>query len=158
MSADTLSLKQLQTIIDLQARVADAALNLETFMQDVVDAAERLTEAKGAVIELVDGDDMVYSCATTALASFIGLRLKREGSLSGRCVAERHVLRCDDTETDKRVDRDACRRIGVRSMVCTPLFHGGEPVGVLKIMATDPSRFNHYHVQSLRLVAGALGA
>jgi diguanylate cyclase (GGDEF)-like protein/PAS domain S-box-containing protein len=156
--SDTLSLKQLQTIIDVQARVADAALDLEAFMQDVVDAAERLTNATGAVIELIDGDDMVYSRASGRTAAFVGLRLKREGSLSGLCVAERHVLRCDDTETDKRVDREACRTIGVRSMVCTPLYHGGEPVGVLKIMSSEPARFNHYDVQTLRLVAGALGA
>jgi diguanylate cyclase (GGDEF)-like protein/PAS domain S-box-containing protein len=158
MSSDTTSLKQLQTIIDVQARVSDAALDLDAFMLEVLDAAERLTNAKGAVVELVDGDDMVYRCASAPLAQFVGMRLKSAGSMSGRCVAEQRVLRCDDTETDQRVDREACRRIGVRSMVCTPLFQRGEPVGVLKVMASEPHRFEHHDVQNLRLIAGALGA
>ncbi|HKE94628.1 MAG TPA: diguanylate cyclase [Povalibacter sp.] len=158
MSSDATSLKQLQTIIDVQARITDAAFDLDAFMIDVVDAAERLTNAKGAVVELVDGDDMVYRCASAPLAQFVGLRLARAGSLSGLCVAERRVLRCDDTENDQRVNREACRRIGVGSMVCTPLFQRGEPVGVLKVMASEAHRFNQYDVQTLRLVAGALGA
>jgi len=53
MSSDTTSLKQLQTIIDVQAHLTDAALDLDGFMRLVVDAAERLTNAKGAVVELV---------------------------------------------------------------------------------------------------------
>lgn len=158
MSVDNATLKQLQTIIDVQARVADAALDVDAFMQHVVDAAERLTNAKGAVVELVDGEDMVYRFASAPLMSFVGMRLKRAGSLSGKCVAERHVLRCEDTEADPRVDREACRRIGVRSMICAPLFQRGEPVGVLKVMASEPQRFTQYDVQTLRLVAGALGA
>jgi diguanylate cyclase (GGDEF)-like protein/PAS domain S-box-containing protein len=158
VSSDTTSLKQLQTIIDVQARVSDVAFDLDAFMLEVVDAAERLTNARGAVVELVDGDEMVYRCASAPLAQFVGLRLESAGSMSGRCVAERRVLRCDDTETDPRVDREACRRIGVRSMVCTPLFQRGEPIGVLKVMASEPHRFEHHDVQNLRLIAGALGA
>src|SRR5215831_2225627 len=158
MPADATSLKQLQTIIDVQARLADAVLDVNAFMQEVVDAAERLTMASGAVVELVDGADMVYRCASGRFASFLGLRLKRNGSLSGLCVAERRVLRCDDTETDQRVDREACRKIGVGSMICTPLFERGAPIGVLKVMAGEPRRFTQYDVQTLRLIAGALGA
>ncbi|HEY5809995.1 MAG TPA: diguanylate cyclase, partial [Povalibacter sp.] len=156
--SETTSLKQLQTIIDVQTRVTDAALDLDAFMIDIVDAAERLTNAKGAVVELVDGEDMVYRCASPILAQFLGMRLRREGSLSGRCVAEQRVLRCDDTEIDVRVNKEACRRIGIRSMLCTPLFQRGEPVGVLKVVAAEPHWFSQYDVQTLRLVAGALGA
>ena len=53
MSSDTTSLKQLQTIIDVQAHLTDAALDLDGFIRLVVNAAERLTNAKGAVVELV---------------------------------------------------------------------------------------------------------
>ena len=158
MPHDTTTLKQLQTIIDVQAQLTDAALDLDAFMLDVVNAAERLTNAKGAVVELVEGSDMVYRCASPVLTQFIGLRLARAGSLSGRCVEEQRVLRCDDSEIDPRVDREACRRIGVRSMICTPLFQRGEPVGVLKVMASEPSRFTQHDVQTLRLIGGALGA
>ena len=53
----------------------------------------------------------------------LGLRLARKGSLSGLCVQTGDILRCEDSEIDPRVDREACRRVGLRSMVVTPLKH-----------------------------------
>jgi len=50
------------------------------------------------------------------------------------------VLRCDDTESDPRVNREACRKIGLRSMVVVPLYHNGGPVGVLKVLSTQRTR------------------
>jgi diguanylate cyclase (GGDEF)-like protein/PAS domain S-box-containing protein len=150
-------LDRLLGIIQAQSQLSDAELDLDAFMQRVVDSMQALTGAAGAVVELVEGDEMVYRCASASFAAHVGLRLKREGSLSGLSVARREILRCADTEEDPRVDRGACRRIGVRSMVCTPLFCGGEAVGVLKILAQDPHGFNDAAVQTLELMAATLG-
>ena len=54
-------------------------------------------------------------------------------SLSGLCIAQNTTLYCKDSETDERVDREACRRVGLRSMAVVPLIHCDEPIGVLKI-------------------------
>jgi PAS domain S-box-containing protein len=148
----------LQGVLELQSLITDADFELENFMQRLVDVAERLTEAKGAVIELVDGDEMVYRCASASISEHLGLRLKRRGSLSGLCVAQAQVLRCDDAETDPRVDREACRRVGVRSMLCTPLFGRGHTIGVLKVMAARPMAFDSSDQYLLTLLSGALGA
>ncbi len=152
------ALEQLQSIIQAQSVVAQADLDLASFMQLVVDTLHELTQAKGAVVELVDGDHMVYQCASKALAHSVGLRLPREHSLSGLCVKSAEVLRCDDTEVDDRVDRTACDRVGVRSMVCTPLFQSGVAIGVLKVMSDQVCGFGDNDVSALKLLAGALGA
>ena len=70
------------------------------------------------------------------------MRLSRAGSLSGLCVEKGTILRCDDSELDPRVDREACRTVGLRSMIVTPLKHLDTTVGVLKVVAPEVSAFS----------------
>ena len=148
----------LQSVLEVQRLINEADFDLEVFMRRVVDVAQRLTNAKGAVVELVDGDEMAYRCASASVDQHIGLRLKRKGSLSGQCIDEGRALRCGDAELDERVDKEACRRVGVRSMVCTPLVQDGRAVGVLKVMSADPHAFDADDEYLLNFLGGALGA
>ena len=45
-------------------------------------------------------------------AGHLGLRLATGASLSGLCLRSGAVQRCDDTETDERVDREVARVVG----------------------------------------------
>jgi PAS domain S-box-containing protein len=148
----------LQGVLEIQSLITEADFDIERFMQRIVDVAETLTEARGAVVERVDGDEMVYCAASSAIREHVGLRLKRVTSLSGLCVAQARILRCDDTETDARVDRDACRKVGVRSMICVPLVQTGTAIGVLKVMGNAPHFFDSSDQYLLSLLAGSLGA
>jgi GAF domain-containing protein len=148
----------LQGVLEMQQLVTEAEFDLDMFMQRVVDLAESLTAARGAVIEIVEGDEMVYRSASVSISEHVGLRLKLGASLSGRCVIEQRALRCDDIEYDFRVDREACRKVGIRAMLCTPLFQAGRAVGVLKVMAAEPCAFDEDDQYLLSLLAGSLGA
>ena len=148
----------LKGVLEVQTLINEANFDLEVFMQRVVEVAQRLTNAKGAVIELVDGEEMAYRCASASVNQHIGLRLRRQGSLSGQCIEEGRALRCDDAQFDERVDKEACQRVGVRSMVCTPLFQNGHAVGVLKVMSADPHAFDADDEFLLNFLGGALGA
>jgi diguanylate cyclase (GGDEF)-like protein/PAS domain S-box-containing protein len=149
---------RLNRIIATQSLLASAQLNLDAFMTLVVNAMQAITPATGAVIELVEGDDMVYRAASGSVAGFVGMRLKRIGSLSGRCVEAGKVMSAPDTRTDNRVDADACRRVGAGSMIVAPLFKEDSAVGVLKVLAVTPHAFDDEDVNSLQLMAGLLGA
>jgi len=148
----------LRALMEVQSLITEQGFDLDTFMQRVVDLAQSLTDASGAVVELVDGEEMVYRCASGSIREYIGLRLLSAGSLSGLCVAQARVLRCDDTEDDPRVDRLACRKVGARSMICTPLFRAGRTVGVLKVVGELPAAFDSSVQDLLGLLAGSLGA
>ena len=69
----------------------------------------------GIDLEIRDGDAMVYWFASGMAEAQLGLRIPVAGSLSGLCVEQAAILVCEDSETDPRVDRDACRRTGVRA-------------------------------------------
>ncbi|ASG23708.1 response regulator [Nitrospirillum viridazoti] len=149
--------ERLSEVVLTQSLLADSDLDLDAFMQTVVDRLQRLMHAKGAVVELAEGEDMVYRAASGAVSQFVGVHLKRKGSLSGYCVETEKVLMCRDSETDDRVDRNACRMVGVRSMICAPLSEAGRVVGVLKVMGTEPDAFTAEDVALLQMMAKALG-
>jgi diguanylate cyclase (GGDEF)-like protein/PAS domain S-box-containing protein len=149
---------RLNEIIATQTMLAKADLDLDAFINLVVERMGILTNATGTVVEMVDGDEMVYKAAAGTLTEHIGMRLKIGDSLSGLCIKSREVLNCIDTENDPRVNIAACRKVNAGAMVVAPLFKSGEPVGVLKIMATEPSSFTDRDLQTLRLMAGLIGA
>ena len=152
------STPQLMEIISIQGEIAKLGLDLGAVMALVVDRTLPLIGADGAAIELAEGDDMVYRAAAGMAAGQIGLRLKVSGSLSGLCVRTGETLRCDDSEDDPRVDREACRRVGLRSMIVMPLKHNGTTVGALKAMSSQPAKFTDADVQLLGLLSDAVGA
>lgn len=127
-------------------------------MDVVAEAATRLTHSDAAVVEIRDGNALVYRAGTGRATNFMGLRLDLESSLSGLCMMRNEALRCDDTENDERVDRLACRAVGARSMLVTPLRYREQPLGVLKVYASDARAFDDTAVETLRLLAGLIAA
>ena len=148
---------RLNEIITTQYKLAEAILDHEAFIMLVIERITLLTQAQGAVFELLEGDEIVYKSASGELAGHIGLRLKLEQSLSGMCINSGQVLVCNDAESDPRVDLAACRLVNARSLVVAPLIHAGKPVGVLKIMSPRPNAFGERDVQTLQLMAGLIG-
>ncbi|KVM81205.1 sensor domain-containing diguanylate cyclase [Burkholderia stagnalis] len=145
-------------IIAAQTEIAKLGLDLGSVMAYVAEQVPCLTGAAGAAVELAEGDDMVYRAASGTAAGMLGLRLRRSGSLSGRCVTQGELLRCTDSETDPRVDRDACRRVGLRSMLVMPLTHLDTTVGVLKVMSPAVDGFTPADAGTLRLMAELIAA
>lgn len=135
------ALAEAQAIIELQGRIQEVGHDVDAVLGLVVEAAMRLTLADGAVVEILDEDDMVYRSVAGLAASSAGLRLAAVGSLSGLCVRERRALYAVDTSTDPRVDRDACQRVGARSMIVVPLLDAQHCHGVLKVYADRPAAF-----------------
>jgi GAF domain-containing protein len=116
-----------------------------------------VTEASGAVIELLERDELVYRAASGSAARSLGLRVAVQKSLSGLCFRTGDVMRCDDVERDGRVDQAACRWAGIRSMVLVPVLRGGRAVGVLAVIAPAVAAFGEWEVWVVRLMAEVLG-
>ena len=68
------------------------------------------------------------------------------------------TLYCSDSELDDRVDRVACRRVGLRSMLVTPLIHNGEVVGVLKVLSKDVDKYKNKEIQLMNLLSQLISA
>ncbi|KAB7774515.1 EAL domain-containing protein [Xanthomonas sp. LMG 12460] len=148
----------LSRIILAQGEIAAAGGDPLQVVDVVTRRAQELTRSNGAVVEMCDGKDMLYWSASGVAERHLGLRLPSNGSLSGLCMRTGEVLRCDDSEVDPRVDRAACRRIGLRSMLVVPLRYGDRSIGVLKVLAPHPNAYSAQDVRTLELLATLVGA
>ncbi|CDG80983.1 sensor domain-containing diguanylate cyclase [Janthinobacterium agaricidamnosum] len=162
MHAQTLisspSAATLLEIIRIQTEIAKAGLDLADVMALVARRAQFLTGAAGAVVELAEGEQMVYRAACGIAEPQLGLRLQQRGSLSGLCVEQGKILHCTDSETDPRVDREACRKVGLRSMILVPLHHLDVTVGALKVLSPLPCAFNDGDIEVLGLMSELIAA
>jgi diguanylate cyclase (GGDEF)-like protein len=148
----------LMEIIRMQTEIAKLGLDLGGVVSLVVDRVQTLTNAAGAIVQFAEGDDMVYRGVSGIARPLLGLRIKRQGSLSGLCVREGQVLRADDTEIDPRVDRDSCRKVGLRSMVVAPLNHNETTVGALMLASPAANAFTDRDVRVLELMSELIAA
>jgi diguanylate cyclase len=157
-SSMQLNTRTLVQIIRTQTEIAKLGLDLGGVMAFVAERVQTMMKANGAVVELAEGEEMVYRAGSGICAAQLGLRLKHKGSLSGLCVDMGSVLRCDDAEIDSRVDREACRRVGFRSMMVAPLKHAGIAVGVLKVTGATVAAFNNADAEILELMSEVVSA
>src|SRR3954462_13268310 len=102
-------LDRLERIIQTQSLLVQADLALNPFMQLVIDKLRELTQSHGASIDFVEGEHTAVRRASGAIAGHLGLRVALDASLSGVCVRTGAVQVCEDSESDPRVDRAACR-------------------------------------------------
>jgi diguanylate cyclase (GGDEF)-like protein/PAS domain S-box-containing protein len=142
-----------QAIVEAQLDIAQVELTPSKVMQRICEHAASVTNAGAAVIELRDGDDMVYLSTTPAIRQYLGLRLPVGGSLSGLSATTGETLICTDTSNDQRVNAEACRAVNVGSMIVAPLRTGNAIVGVLKVMAFEAGRFDDDDAGALELLA-----
>ena len=121
----------------------------------VAQRAQAFTNASGVAIALSEGnvDEIVCRARSGASAPDVGAALRVEGTFTGLCIQTGKELRCDDCETDTRVDMAAIRALGIRSMVVTPIREESRVVGVLAAFAPTPHAFTITHVAVLKTMA-----
>jgi EAL domain-containing protein (putative c-di-GMP-specific phosphodiesterase class I) len=129
----------------LMRRVADEALAL-------IEGAEGILVGLGP-----DEEWLTLKCASGSLGEQIGIRIPVAGSLTGLAFQTGETLRCDDVESDPRVDLDTCHRFHVVSMVSVPLWRREQTIGVLDVTSSHPRAFHDRDVAVLRSLAEFMG-
>lgn len=149
---------RLNVIIQTQAEIAAAGHDRDRLMTVIVERAQDLAGADGAVVEVRHGAQLVYHFGSGMAGEFTGLRVPLDGTLSGLCHRTAEILTCADTADDARVDKALCERTGVRAIIVVPLMAEGAVVGILKVMSRRPHAFAEGDVHTLRIMTGFLGA
>lgn len=133
------------------ASSADLALDL--VLNEIVEQARLATTATGAAIALMRGDELVCRATSGANAPGLGVRLNTHSGLSGACVLTRQAQRCDDAETDSRVDAVACRQLDIRSILVVPVLAAEEVVGAFEIFSPHPNAFSDRDIQTVEALS-----
>ncbi len=122
----------------------------ESHLNEELEQACIATGASGAAIALVREKKIVCLASTGPSAPDIGVYLDPHSGLSGACVQTRHLQRCSDTLTDPRVDRQACQRLGVRSIIVLPLMEDNQLFGIVEILSSRPNAFEQNDLDILK--------
>jgi diguanylate cyclase (GGDEF)-like protein len=134
--ADTPSADRLLAIIELQNAIAAAALNADEVMRVVAERAALLTSATAAIVELVEGDDVVCRASSGATQQ-LGQRKSSKHGLTGRSLSDRKPAHDD-------------------GHVAVPIMHGEYAVGVLAVATPRSGAFTGEDVETLRLLANII--
>ncbi len=126
---------------------------LDEVLQLVAERAITITGADGLGIALAENNEIVLRASAGAIKPDVGQRIQRDSAFSGACFRTAQIIRCDDTETDDRVNLYACRQLGARSMVAVPLCGRRRVIGLLEAFSAEPFGFNDSDVGSLELLA-----
>ena len=141
----------------LQREITSQGLDRDAALALVAQRIRSLTRADGTAIVL--GDARAMTCrASSGSAPPVGTDLRPESGLSGECVRTGVTVRCEDTEQDSRVDREACRSIQLRSAVIVPLFARGSISGLVEVFYAAPRAFDGRDVLTLRRMADLISA
>src|SRR5258706_3834266 len=126
---------------------------LNEVLQLVAERAIAITGADGLGIALAENNEIVLRASAGTIKPDVGARIQRDSAFSGACFRTAQIIRCDDTETDDRVNLYACRQLGARSMVAVPLCGRRRVIGLLVAVSAEPFGFNDSDVGSLELLA-----
>jgi hypothetical protein len=135
-----------QSLARIAQRDLDAALQL------LAERAQYITGAGGAAIALRRGEhaDMLCRASAGSNAPELGALLSMEYGLSGESVRTRQALRCDDTDTDPRVNREGCRQLGIASVVVMPIVSEQRVLGVFELFSGKPRAFEERDLSALQ--------
>jgi len=127
----------------VQREAESLGSDLEAVLSLVASRSQPLLQTSGAAIALAAKDSGTMICRASAGPSAppVGATLQVGSGFSGECVRTARMLRCDDTETDERVDPESCRALGIRSMLAVPVRLDERVIGLLEVFSAQPNAF-----------------
>lgn len=132
-----------------------AERDLDAALQLLAERAQYITGATGAAIALRRGqyNDMLCRASVGSNAPELGALLSMEYGLSGESVRMRQTQRCDDAGRDPRVNSEACRQLGIASVVIMPIVCEEQAIGVFELFSGRPHAFEERDFSAMHRLA-----
>jgi hypothetical protein len=130
------------------------SLGPESDLQAILEQAIVGTGATGATILLGTEDAVCCRASAGAPAPEVGTRLHAGNSLTRLCLDTGDILLCNDTNTDRRVDPQVCKEMGIRSVLMVPIKQNAKVVGVLQALSVNLNAFNQHDATAMSKLAG----
>ncbi|MFZ0805849.1 MAG: GAF domain-containing protein [Candidatus Sulfotelmatobacter sp.] len=141
-----------------EIEIHPAELDLEPAISAITERAQQLTGATGAAIALRAGDEIVCRARAGRTAPDLGVRLQTDAGISAEAVRSGEIMLCHDAERNPRVDLASCRRLGVRSILVSPLRHYRRTLGVFEVLSSSPGAFDDRDVATMQLLSSMMVA
>jgi GAF domain/PilZ domain len=139
------------TTIQYEFNSLGSALN--TALRVISERARTLLRGTGAAIALIDRGPMMCRASVGSGGPPLGTHVDINSGFSGECIRAGKALRCDDTETDSRVETATCGRLGIRSIVAAPIRYEREVVGLVEVFSPQSFAFDEGDLAVLERLA-----
>jgi TonB family protein len=133
-------------------------LAVDLTLDEIVQQARLATTATGAAIVLAVGSEMICRAKTGATAGDVVTYLNTRSGMLDACLRTGEAQRCDDAESDPRVQALACRSFGARSILVVPVKNGKGLAGVMEIFSPRPHDFSDRDVRTLQALSQRIAA
>lgn len=147
----------LSEIVEAQGLIHSQQLDLPAATSLIAERVQKITDAAGVAIGMLEGEDLVYSAATGSAAGEAGFRLPIDNSLSVHCLRSGQILQSPDAEKDPRLSVKLCRERGIRSLIALPVYHESKVAAVLELWFASMDAFQEHDVRTCQLMAGLVG-
>ena len=149
--------ERLSRVVDTQRDIAVADLDLDAVMQLICARTGELTGAQGALILLLDGQELIMRVATGFVSGQVGRRVPIEGSLPGWVLTHDEPALVNNGLNDPRFGKIA-RELGIRSAIVVPLRHRELAVGELVVLSRELDAFTKEDLKTLELLSVVLSS
>jgi len=116
--------------------------DLNAALKLIASRACSITRGTGAAVALAGEDGMTCRAIAGTIAPEIGVSVNVSSGFSGECIKVGRPLRCDDTESDTRVDADVCRQLGIRSILAAPVCYERDILGLVEVFCSTAFAFD----------------
>lgn len=116
--------------------------DLNAALAVIASRACSITRGSGAAIALSGENGMACRAVAGSNVPQTGAQVNVDSGFTGECVRCARALRCDDSESDPRANAEACRRLGIRSILAAPILYERDLVGLLEVVSIRPFAFD----------------
>ncbi|RMA59783.1 diguanylate cyclase/phosphodiesterase with PAS/PAC sensor(s) [Acidovorax sp. 100] len=145
-------------LLQVQQRISSLDMPLPEVLQLVASTVLRQTEARGAMVELLQGRQLVAQASAGDHVRPVGNPLAVDQSLLWPALSKGQTVVCNDTEAEGWDMASMPHRHGVRSVMAVPLRSGDAIVGSLKVTSDKVNAFSRRDVAHLEILTESLGA
>ncbi|HLB87214.1 MAG TPA: GAF domain-containing protein [Terriglobales bacterium] len=146
--------RTLSEIAETQKLIHTQQLDLRAAAKLIAERAQKITNASGVAVGIVEEDHLVYCAATGSAAGEAASRVPLDSSLAANCLRNGHILQCSNAKKDFRLPAELCRERGVKSLIAAPVYHEGRVAGVLELRFARTNSFQEHDVGTSQLMAG----
>jgi hypothetical protein len=148
--------ESLAAIVEVQRLSTDGRLGADGVMQMIVDRAQKVANAAGVAVGVLDRNQLVYRAGSGAASPYVGRRFAASLIVSADTQARREVLRVENADTDTRIEAAICRQFGGKSLLILPIYAERAVVGLLEVLFAEPHAFQDREIRAYRLMVGLI--
>ncbi len=148
--------KNLSAIVETQKLIQTLQLDLDAAAKLVAERVQKITNASGAAIGIIEKGELVYRAGTGTAAMDAETRVAPVTSLSADCLSNGSAVNYPDADVNSQARARLFRERDVRSFIAVPVYHAGQVAGVLELRFTRINSFREGDLRTAELMAGLL--